>query len=138
MNDQQAIPTFFELNQQRIAAKAELERLDRLVDEAKARERVKALADAQDLINSFGLTSAELKLAKATSASKSVKSEGRKRPVKFFNPSTGKTWSGIGNRPQCMRGMNMDDFVLSAMSPDTQSRFAPVVPMPAVEVANGQ
>lgn len=103
MTDQKSAPTFFELTQLYASTKAELDRLDRLMQEAKARERGEALMKAQALIDSFGFTSVELKLAKATSVSTKTAMTSP-RIKKYRHPETGAEWSGQGMEPAWIRG----------------------------------
>ena len=76
--------------------------LEEQIDRIRAEERKNALANAIELITTFGLTSEELfPTKKATS--KSV-------AVKYRDPQTGQTWSGRGRAPKWLDGHNKDDF----------------------------
>ncbi|MCY0910310.1 H-NS histone family protein [Massilia antarctica] len=103
MNDQQSAPTFFELTQLYALTKAELDRLDRLMQEAKARERDEALVTVQALIDSFGFTAVDLKLAKATKILKKCAMNSI-RIKKYLHSETGAEWSGQGMEPTWIRG----------------------------------
>lgn len=35
-----------------------------------------------------------------------------KRKAKYYDPTTGKTWSGVGREPTWMRGRNKRDFLI--------------------------
>ncbi|RQQ21734.1 H-NS histone family protein [Burkholderia stagnalis] len=35
---------------------------------------------------------------------------GAKRPAKFMDPRSGKTWSGVGRKPLWLRGKNLDGY----------------------------
>lgn len=120
MNHQQTPPTYLELNLQRLALRAELEKLDLLAHDAQARERGDALKKAQALIDAFGLTAAELQLAKAKSVSKkSTTTTSGLGPKKFRHPETGAEWSGRGKAPAWIKNNDKTLFVNPAWSVST-------------------
>ncbi|WP_442778467.1 H-NS histone family protein [Burkholderia sp. BE12] len=44
---------------------------------------------------------------------------GRKRRVKYFNPETGQTWSGVGREPAWLRGQDRSRFEIDAHSAES-------------------
>ncbi|MXN78202.1 H-NS histone family protein [Burkholderia sp. 4701] len=40
----------------------------------------------------------------------------KKRRVKYFNPQTGQTWSGVGREPTWLRGQDRSRFEIDAQS----------------------
>lgn len=40
----------------------------------------------------------------------------KKRRVKYFNPQTGQTWSGVGREPTWLRGQDRSRFEIAAHS----------------------
>ncbi|WP_257010721.1 H-NS histone family protein [Burkholderia ubonensis] len=45
-----------------------------------------------------------------------VRARGKKRRVKYFNPQTGQSWSGVGREPTWLRGQDRSRFEIEALS----------------------
>ncbi|EDT05314.1 H-NS family nucleoid-associated regulatory protein [Burkholderia ambifaria] len=41
---------------------------------------------------------------------------GKRRRVKYFNPETGQSWSGVGREPVWLRGQDRDRFLIDSES----------------------
>lgn len=67
--------------------------LDKQISEALKNERKGALAQIKDLMETYGITTADVASGKAT------KTTGMKVAPKFQDPVTGKQWSGRGKSP---------------------------------------
>lgn len=67
--------------------------LDKQISEALKNERKGALAQIKDLMETYGITTADVASGKAT------KTTGMKVPPKYQDPVTGKQWSGRGKSP---------------------------------------
>ena len=68
---------------------AQREELDKRIEEAKRTERVDAMKTIRNLMDTYGITPAEL----------SRKEKG-KVPVKWIDPKTGTGWTGRGKTPK--------------------------------------
>lgn len=70
------------------------------------------LVEVRRCVEEFGFTSREIFPDEGGTST-------RKRRVKYFNPQTGQTWSGVGREPAWMRGQDRSRFAIDAMSVDS-------------------
>ena len=80
----------------------ELHRVKLQLHAARHRERKKYIAEVQWTINEFGIQPHELSFPPEYGP--------RRRPgnkPKYYDPETGRTWSGIGAIPDWLRGKNL-------------------------------
>ncbi len=81
---------------------AQLERERLAISEA-------VLLEVRRCIEEFGFTHKEVFPAGAIGR--------RTRRAKYFDPRTGRTWSGVGREPAWLRGQDRNRFLIDAMSP---------------------
>lgn len=90
---------FDDIAQKRAALKAELDSLEAHERAEKTQLRASGIAEAQALINHFGIAADEVIFtAKLT------------LPPRFRHPETGNTWHGYGKRPEWINDDNIDDY----------------------------
>jgi DNA-binding protein H-NS len=87
---------------------AERERLDRMIEEAKARECATVINEIRQKMADYGITLAELGSRRGAKA-------GGRRAVepKYRDPATGATWSGRGKPPAWIAGQEREKFLIS-------------------------
>ncbi|TCW78912.1 histone [Burkholderia sp. SRS-46] len=78
----------------------------RLLDVKKDEKQV-LLATIQEGVALYGITEEELLRAAGFR-----KSRKRRAPTKYYDASTGKTWSGHGPRPKWLEGKNLDAYLV--------------------------
>lgn len=78
--------------------KAEIDALSKQAEAAKAKESADAIAKVKDLIETYGLTAAQLGLEVGAKRGGKVKRAGS--AAKYKDPVSGKTWNGVGKRPR--------------------------------------
>lgn len=88
--------------------KAQIAELEAKAKEARVSEIASAKAQIAEIMNTYGLTLADL------SGSMRSKSPKSKQPVaaKYRNNSTGETWTGRGRTPRWLDGKNKDQFLI--------------------------
>jgi len=88
---------------------AERERLEKLIEEAKARECAAAINEIRQKMADYGITMAELDTRRSakTGARRSVK-------PKYRDPATGNTWTGRGKPPAWIAGQDREKFLIAA------------------------
>lgn len=86
---------------------AQLRELNVLLADAKRDEKRSALASIGEQVALLGITEEEL-----LTAAGFRKSRKRRAPAKYYDPSSGKEWSGLGPRPKWLEGKNLDDFLV--------------------------
>ena len=121
----------------------QIAKLEQQIEAEHARFKTAVFAAVEAVLNSYGMTLADLgtvkataklakkvkvagievapdaapvKATKATKATKAKKSAPVKgtRPPKYRNPDTGQTWSGMGHTPQWMASAkNRDTFLIN-------------------------
>ena len=74
--------------------------LDKQINEALKTERKGALAQIKDLMETYGITTADVASGKVA---KVATTAGTKVPPKYQDPVTGKQWSGRGKQPLFIR-----------------------------------
>ncbi|WP_176079874.1 H-NS family nucleoid-associated regulatory protein [Paraburkholderia tropica] len=87
--------------------RAELGHVNDLLADARAREVATVLAKLKEDVALLGITEHEIR--RALGYDKSARS-----PAKYYDPSTGKKWSGVGARPKWLVGKRLEDFAIDA------------------------
>ncbi|WP_179404144.1 H-NS family nucleoid-associated regulatory protein [Burkholderia guangdongensis] len=90
---------------------AQREKLEKQIEEAKAREYAEVLNDVKQKISDYGFTLPELGLARA----KAGKAGARPRAgvaAKYRDPESGATWSGRGKPPRWIAGKDREQFAI--------------------------
>jgi DNA-binding protein H-NS len=90
---------------------AQREKLEKQIEEAKAREYAEVLNEIKQKMSDYGITLAELGGTRA----KAVKAAGRPRAgvaPKYRDPESGSTWSGRGKPPRWIAGQDRDKFLI--------------------------
>ncbi|WP_175948098.1 H-NS family nucleoid-associated regulatory protein [Burkholderia pyrrocinia] len=85
----------------------QLGHLNLLIEEAKQREKQAILAEICEHVKEYGIT--EIELLRAAGF---LKSKRQKAPAKYYDPNSGKSWSGKGPRPKWLEGKNLDDYLI--------------------------
>ena len=90
--------------------------IERQITEARSSSRASAVADIKALMDTNGLTLADLTSALASSAGKSDRVK-KKVAAKYRDPTSGQTWTGRGLKPKWLTqaletGKTLADFVL--------------------------
>ncbi|WP_322069492.1 H-NS histone family protein [Paraburkholderia bannensis] len=90
--------------------RAELGHVNELLADARAREVAAVLARFREEVTLLGITEKEVRRAL-----------GYDRPeraaAKYYDPSTGKKWSGKGARPNWLTGKRLEDYAIDAPQP---------------------
>jgi len=89
-----------------LAKKAEL---DRRIAEALSTEKTAALTQIRGLVETFGFTLQEVF---------PLPTKPKKAPAKYYDPSTGKSWSGRGKPPSWITDKDRSQFEI-----DTTPRY---------------
>jgi DNA-binding protein H-NS len=87
----------------------QLRDLDRQIADAKADGKRALLATLQDQVQQFGITEDEL--LRAAGFRQALKPR-KATPAKYYNPSSGQSWSGRGPRPKWLQEKNLDDYLI--------------------------
>lgn len=90
---------------------AQREKLERQIEEAKAREYAEVLNEIKQKMSDYGITLAEL----GGTRTKVAKAAGRPRAgvaPKYRDPDSGSTWSGRGKPPRWIAGQDRDKFLI--------------------------
>jgi len=77
----------------------QLGHINLLLDEAKKEEKAAVLASIKEQVQQYGITELELLRPKRV-------------PAKYYDPSSGKSWSGRGACPKWLIGKNRDDYLI--------------------------
>ncbi|KVL32184.1 histone [Burkholderia territorii] len=86
---------------------AQLRELNIQLADVKKEEKQAYLADVQERVALYDITEDEL--LRAAGFRKSRKSKAQ---AKYYDPSSGKQWSGFGPRPKWLEGKNLDDYLI--------------------------
>ena len=78
-----------------------------LLGEARKKEKTEVLAAIREQVKQYGITEVELLRAAGF-----VKDKPKKLPAKYYDPSSGKSWSGRGACPKWLIGKNLDDYLI--------------------------
>jgi DNA-binding protein H-NS len=92
---------------------AQREKLERQIEEAKAKEYAEVLEEIKQKMADYGITLAELGGGRA--AGKGAKAASRSRASvapKYRDPDSGSTWSGRGKPPRWIAGKDREKFLI--------------------------
>lgn len=78
-----------------------------LLEEARKKEKTEVLAAIREQVKQYGITEVELLRAAGF-----VKDKPKKLPAKYYDPSSGKSWSGRGACPKWLICKNLDDYLI--------------------------
>ena len=90
---------------------AQREKLEKQIEEAKAREYAEVLNEIKQKMSDYGISLAELGGTRA----KTVKAASRPRAgvaPKYRDPDSGSTWSGRGKPPRWIAGQDREKFLI--------------------------
>lgn len=91
---------------------AQREKLEKQIEEAKAREYAEVLDEIKQKMADYGITLAELGGGRASSKSaKAARSRASVAP-KYRDPDSGSTWSGRGKPPRWIAGKDREKFLI--------------------------
>ncbi|MBN3744442.1 H-NS histone family protein [Burkholderia sp. Se-20373] len=93
-------PTIRELQKQ-------LGHLNLIVEEARQKEKKVKLEEIAEHVKQFDIT--EIELLRAAGF---VKANRQKASAKYYDPDTGRSWSGKGARPKWLVDKNLDDYLI--------------------------
>ena len=85
----------------------QLGQLNLLVEEARQREKQAVLAEIGEHVNEYGIS--EIELLRAAGF---IQAKRKKAPAKYYDPNSGKSWSGKGSRPKWLEDKNLDDYLI--------------------------
>ena len=86
---------------------AERQRLDDLLDEARRMEKQRVLKDIADLAAQNGITILEIAAAMGHAPKKTGRTD---LPAAFYDPISGRSWTGRGRTPWWLEGKALDDY----------------------------
>ncbi|PRH40727.1 histone [Burkholderia vietnamiensis] len=85
----------------------QLGQLNLLVEETKHQEKQAKLKQIADDVKEYGITETELLRAAGF-----IKAKPKKPPAKYYDPNSGQSWSGKGQRPKWLVDRNLDDYLI--------------------------
>ncbi|VWC89568.1 histone-like nucleoid-structuring protein H-NS [Burkholderia aenigmatica] len=85
---------------------AQLRELNTQIADARSQERRAWLAAVKDQVQALGISQDEL--LRAAGFLKTHK----RAAAKYYDPSSGKSWSGNGPRPKWLEGKNLDAYLI--------------------------
>ncbi|KUZ02882.1 MULTISPECIES: H-NS histone family protein [Burkholderia cepacia complex] len=86
---------------------AQLRELNIRLADVKKDEKQAYLAGVQERVALYGITEEELLRAAGFRKSRTPRAQ-----AKYYDPSSGKQWSGFGPRPKWLEGKNLDDYLI--------------------------
>ncbi|HEP6431481.1 TPA: H-NS histone family protein [Burkholderia cenocepacia] len=86
---------------------AQLRELNIRIADAKREEKHAALAAFKLQVDLYGISQEELLEALGFTKRKPTRA-----PAKYYDPSSGKTWSGRGSMPKWLQGKNPDHYLV--------------------------
>ncbi|UDG83349.1 H-NS histone family protein [Candidatus Vallotia lariciata] len=89
---------------------AQREKLEKQIEEAKAKELIRIINDIKQKMSDYGLTLADLGFGRSKMA-KAVRPRSGVAP-KYRDPVSGSTWSGRGKPPKWIAGKNRDEYLI--------------------------
>ena len=95
--------------QELIARKRELEKT---IEQTRRTESAQALLTIKELIETFGFTAQQVFPFQST--------EKKKVPAKYYDPESGKSWTGRGKMPQWLQGKDLAAYEIAAPKVMTQ------------------
>ena len=84
-----------------------LGQLNLLVEEAKQREKQARLKQIGNDVKEYGIT--EIELLRAAGF---IQTKRQKAPAMYYDPNSGRTWSGRGARPKWLEGKDLDAYLI--------------------------
>ncbi|MGS1076253.1 H-NS histone family protein [Burkholderia glumae] len=99
-----------------IELQSQLRDLNIKLGEARIAEKRALLDVIKDQAQALGITQDELLIA---AGFKKVKP--RRAPAKYYDPDSGKKWSGRGPKPKWLQGKNLDDYLVDRDRPEPQA-----------------
>ncbi|MBN3744806.1 H-NS histone family protein [Burkholderia sp. Se-20373] len=84
-----------------------LRELDVQLAQAKAAEKKAALATFKEQVAHYGITQQEV-----LSALGYIGAKSKRAPAKYYDPSSGRRWSGHGPRPKWLVGKDLNDYAV--------------------------
>ncbi|KVE10658.1 histone [Burkholderia vietnamiensis] len=89
------------------ALQAQLRELNIRLAEVKKNEKQAYLAGVQERVALYDITEDELLRAAGLRKARKPRAQ-----AKYYDPSSGKQWSGFGPRPKWLGGKNLDDYLI--------------------------
>ncbi|WP_175836159.1 H-NS family nucleoid-associated regulatory protein [Burkholderia multivorans] len=86
---------------------AELRELDIQLAQTKAVEKKAALATFKEQVALYGITQQEV-----LSALGYIQTKPKRAAAKYYDPASGRSWSGRGPRPKWLEGKDLGDFAI--------------------------
>ena len=86
---------------------AQLRELNIRLADLKKDEKQAYLTDVQERVALYGISEDELLRAAGFRKSRKPRAQ-----AKYYDPSSGKQWSGFGPRPKWLEGKNLDDCLI--------------------------
>lgn len=86
---------------------AQLRDLNIKLSDAKQKEKQAALAAFKEQVDLLGISQQEV-----LSALGYIVQRKRKAPAKYYDPTTGRSWSGRGPRPKWLEGKDLDTLAV--------------------------
>ena len=86
---------------------AERQRLDGLLDEARRLEKDHAVRQISELATLYGIDILEIAKALGHGPKKSGRAD---LPARFYDPITGRSWTGKGRTPWWLEGKPLDEY----------------------------
>jgi DNA-binding protein H-NS len=98
--------TKIQINMELKQLQAQLRELNTQIADARSQERRAWLATVKEQVQALGISQDEL-----LHAAGFLKSHKR-AAAKYYDPSSGKSWSGKGPRPKWLEGKNLDAYLI--------------------------
>ncbi len=102
-----SISRLFTMTSKIQALHQQLGHLNLLLDEARKKEKAAVLSAIREQVKEYGITEVELLRAGGF-----VKDKPKQLPAKYYDPSSGKSWTGRGACPKWLAGKNLDDYLI--------------------------
>lgn len=91
---------------------AEREKLDQEITRLKKEQRAERLAVIRADVKRFDITADEIFGGTKARPAAAARKTRAAVAAKYFDPETGKTWSGRGREPKWLAGKNRDEFLI--------------------------
>ncbi|VWL89134.1 H-NS histone family protein [Burkholderia lata] len=91
------------------ALQLELGQVDLQLAQAKVAEKKAALATFREQVALYGITEQEV-----LSALGYVPTKAKRAAAKYYDPSSGRSWSGLGPRPKWLEGKALADYAIDS------------------------
>lgn len=85
----------------------ELRKLDAQLAEARTAEKKAALTTFKEQAAQYVITQQEV-----LSALGYIEAKPKRTPAKYYDPSSGRSWSGLGPRPKWLVGKDLNDYAV--------------------------